>query len=45
MTIAIAKAYNGIHCDFNRQLKLFGVNAFYFNLDGHDWFKVASRRP
>jgi len=44
MTIAIAKAYNGIHRDFNYHLKQLGVKTFYFNIDNPDWLKVIDKK-
>jgi|GEM_PF-2860595 len=45
MKIAIAKAYNGVHRDFNKNLHRLGANTFYFDIDKPDWFKVASKKP
>ena len=45
MNIAIAKAYNGIHRDFNKYLKGLDVKTLYFNIDSSDWLKIESKKP
>jgi len=45
MKIAIAKAFNGVHRDFNRNLNRLGAKTFYFDIDRPDWFRVEAKKP
>jgi len=45
MKIAIAKAYNGIHKNFNKHLKSIGVDTLYFDIDKPEWYKINNKKP
>ena len=44
MKIAIGQAYNGIHKVYKKHLRDLGADAFLFNIDKDDWYKVGEKK-